>query len=496
MRSLSHPDKTWESRRWWVLFPGALVLGGVTTILARQPLAFAALAGVAVYAGLAFASFRKPLVFVLVFLASLVVLPPFYFARLGSTPVYIPVLLAPMGWAVLLSRLAAFRVRTDDVGRGLMIFLWSLALSIPFAFYFSGVTIGAESVLRWFLLAQTVLVYFLIRSEAGRAETFLQRWLIPALLVAGVAAALYGVVDFYWPVPLPHPAADQYIWVRSGVLRRAQGVLYEASSFGNLCGFFLVVVSGGFFAREEGLLGFRRPWLLSAVGIFTLAIFLAFSRSVWASVLVAISIFVLLYRRVRISRILGFFLVTGACFGLILVYSAELWNYFLSARVGNLTLLLADPNLASSGRLDTWFRVLSLLQSHPQYLLFGVGYKTLPFTRLFHKEIITDNGFLNLLLETGVLGLAGFLVFSAAVFRKFLGLARQSDGVPRFWSALMFSFWCGEWVQMLAVDAYTFWRNMIVFVALMAIGLNLAEGREGSRTDGSPMTEPPRIGTP
>ena len=107
-----------------------------------------------------------------------------------------------------------------------------------------------------------------------------------------------------------------------------------------------------------------------------------------------------------------------------------------------------------------------------------MGYKTLPYTRLFHEEIITDNGYLSLLLETGIIGCGSLLLLCGAILRTFLRLARRSSGALRFWSTLLFSIWCGEMVQMLAADAHTYWRNMVLFFAMMAFTLNRAE-REG-----------------
>jgi hypothetical protein len=36
--------------------------------------------------------------------------------------------------------------------------------------------------------------------------------------------------------------------------------------------------------------------------------------------------------------------------------------------------------------------------------------------------------------------------------------------------------WCGELVQLMAVDAYTFWRNISILTALVALTMNRAEG--------------------
>ena len=108
----------------------------------------------------------------------------------------------------------------------------------------------------------------------------------------------------------------------------------------------------------------------------------------------------------------------------------------------------------------------------------GVGYKTLPFTRLFGQEIITDNGFLNLLLETGILGLGGFLIFLISTLKSFWRLSRSANPLISFWATLLFAFWCGQSVQLLVADAYTYWRNMVVYVCLMGMVMNWAERDE------------------
>jgi hypothetical protein len=115
------------------------------------------------------------------------------------------------------------------------------------------------------------------------------------------------------------------------------------------------------------------------------------------------------------------------------------------------------------------------MRDNPQYLFFGVGYKTLTVTRLFHGEIITDNGYLSLLLETGIAGLAGFLLFSISILTVFFRLAHSAHRSTAFWATVLFSIWCGELVLLLAADAYTYWRNISIFAAMAALTLALAE---------------------
>ncbi len=461
--------------RWLALCLLALAVGWTASQLAARPILLLAVAGVCLYLLFAAASFRQPLIFVIVFLVVLITVPPFYFPSAAETPLYISSVLLPIGLAILVARFPDFDFRFDAVAKGLALFLAATGLSLPFAWWLSGEAIGNQSLLRWLMLAQTIPIYILVRGGGGAGERRADHYLVPILLVAAFASAGYGIFDFYWPVPLPHPAADQFIWLQAAIVRRAQGFFYEAGNFANMCGFFLVIASAAVMARQERALRIRRPWLLLLIAIFSLAVFVSFTRSAWACVVVSLLVFTAVSRDVKLRGALLFFVALGIPLAALWHYSPELWNYLVSARVGNLTQVLVDPNLASSGRFDTWAKVLSIVGDHPQYLLFGVGYKTLPFTRLFHEEIVTDNGFLNLLLETGIVGLAGFMIFSAAVFKTFLGLVRRSRGTVAFWCALLFSFWCGEWVQMMAVDAYTYWRNMVVFLAIMAFTLNHAE---------------------
>lgn len=462
---------------WPTMTLGCVALSvGLCVALAPSLLTSIAVAtGCFAYVAFAYVSIRRPMVFIMVFLLVLELFPPLFFSTLGETPVYLSTILVPVGLAIFIVRFPEFNFRLDLVAKGLLIFVTGLGVSLPFAAWLSAPDVALASVLRWLLLGQACLIYVLIRNAASLEESGLERRLFGVLLAGAVISAAYGIFDFVWPVPLPHPAADQFIWLRGAVLRRAQGVFYESSNFGNFCGFFLAASSAAFLARGRRVINVSRPFLLLIIAVLGLAVLVAFSRSTWASLLTTLLVFVAVSGRVKPRRAGVFLLALASPILGLWIYSPELWDYLVSSRVGYLTQILADPNLASSGRFETWQRMLAILQDYPQYLVFGVGYKTLPYTHLFHSSLIPDNGYLSLLLETGIIGLGSFLVFSFLVLKTFLGLARQRAGSLGFFSALLFSFWCGECVQLLAADAYTYWRNMVVFTALMALTLNQAE---------------------
>jgi O-antigen ligase len=452
-----------------IVVMGALVLLGSTSrwsLLLLGAIAYLLFAAVAV---------KEPLTFAVTFLLVLEIFPPFFFEQTGHTPVFPSFFLLPIGAAIVVCRLRDLRFSGDSVANSLAIFLMGIAFSLPFAWWLSGAEAGADSLSRWLLLLQMVFIYCLVRGSARATATRCERWAFRLLLAGAVLSATYGIVDFVWPVPFRHPAADQFIWLGTVVLRRAQGVFYESSNFANFCGFFLVITSAALLARKERVLGIHRAAVIASVTILSLAVLVAFSRSTWASVFIALVVFASITGNVKVRRGAVFLLVLAVPLCLLWKLSPGLWNYLLDARVGRLAEIFTSPNVATSGRFDTWGRVLSILADNPQYLAFGIGYKTLTFTRLFHGEIIVDNGYLSLLLETGFVGLTGFFIFSRTMLKSFFKLAHSRDQALAFWSAALFSLWCGQLVQMLAVDAYTFWRNMVIFAALAAFTLNRAE---------------------
>ena len=482
---MNQPIASFSQNSIWLMIAAtvAVTVGLIGAVSGASPELIAVAIALSVYVLFAMAAVREPLIFVLVFLLVLVLFPPLYFASSGDNPIYISFFLLPIAVMIVLTRFPDIHFSWDPVAKGLMLFLGTTAVSLPFAWWLSGSEVAKEGFSRWILLSQTSLVYYLIRGCSRREATRTERRMFQILFLGAVLTAAYGIVDFVWPIPLSqHPPAEQFIWLNSTVLRRAQGVFYESSNFANLCGFFLVAASTSFLSRKERYLGVHRAFLAFFLSVLSLAILVAFSRSTWISVISAVLVSILVSRSVRIRRGALVLLVVTVPVIALWSYSAELWNYLVSARVGLLTDIFADPNAATSGRFDTWIRVFSIMREHPQYLIFGIGYKTLPVTRLFHEEIITDNGYLSLLLETGLSGLAGFSMFSYSILKTFFRLAHSANERLAFWSSVLFSIWCGELVQLLAADAFTYWRNMVVLAALMALTVNLAEREERARS--------------
>jgi O-antigen ligase len=113
-------------------------------------------------------------------------------------------------------------------------------------------------------------------------------------------------------------------------------------------------------------------------------------------------------------------------------------------------------------------------------LLFGVGFKTLPYGGLTGEPLIADNMYISMLAETGIFGLTAMLFFQGAILTDAYRASRSSDHAASFLGAWFFCFWIGQLLQMFSVDALTYWRVLPLYFAILGLAV-----RERDRYDRS-----------
>jgi O-antigen ligase len=126
------------------------------------------------------------------------------------------------------------------------------------------------------------------------------------------------------------------------------------------------------------------------------------------------------------------------------------------------------PDAVLSGRISSWRVIGDFLLQQPWHLVFGIGYKTLPYTDLVGHGLVADNTWLGLLIETGLVGLGVFVLLNGAILRTALRAARSEKARASFFGGWMFCFWCGELVQMLSGDLITYWRVLPLYFWVLA----------------------------
>lgn len=403
----------------------------------------------------------------LVFFAAALLLPPLPFGWGDSGP-HPAVLFLVFGLLAGVWTFGLWRPRSTPLSRALTLFFLLLLASSAEAFLYSGAKVGAGSLVRVLLFGISVYVFFYTTyapAAAGGAERLVRR-----LYWIAVAAAVFACVDFYFQFPAPAGFGAQYVWLRSGMYRRAQGLFYEASTLGNFCAFFLVMIAAALLSRKAPV---SRRGLLAGGAVFAPALVLSYSRGSLLNLLVALAVLVWLHRdRIRLGRFLAVLAASGFA-GLLALrfllpgFTAAYWMR-LSTSV---EYAFAETEGLLSGRVSSWRAVLGFLSEHPWHGLFGIGYKTLPYSEYFGRTIITDNMYLSLLAETGVLGVAALIWLCISILRAARAAAASPDQTRRFFGSWIYAFWAGQIVQMFTGDLLTYWRVLPLYFWVLAVAV-------------------------
>jgi O-antigen ligase len=417
---------------------------------------------------------RASLLYLFIIIAATLIIPPLYPSALGGEiPIYASSLLFLILVIIALFRSELLDLTWDSIGEAGLTLLFAMALSLPFGYWLSGVQVGIQSSLRFLLIVQPWFLYFWIHSRNVREEQL--STFIRFLLAVGALAVIYGILDFYVPFQFSHPFADQYIYLQGVMIRRAQGLFYEAISFGNICAFFLSLTLLHLYGIRKAAPLPELAMLLVFVGVFCTGLFLAYSRGSWLNVLVTAGVFLFFQRELRFRRVAGLLALLAILIFLLYQVSPNIVTHFFEWRLGNLLEFWNDPAFATSGRWETWERLFAFFANHPWLLVFGIGYKSLPNTDLFGFNVIADNGFLSAAFETGLIGLIAFLNLNWVIFRSLHRTSQHRNSTIRRYAAFLFAFWCGEMVQMVTGDLFTYWRNLVVYLALISLVQRLSQ---------------------
>lgn len=422
--------------------------------------------------GLAGWMLRSPSRWVAVFIVTVLLAPPLPLP-LGDSGPHPAVLVAALGLAIGLCQWRQWRLRAEFLSAAMVAYLAVLTASVGFAAFYSGLEIAAGSLARVGLFAISVYLFFDVSggpAAASRTDP------VRLLFWTGLAAAAFACLDFYLQLPAPAGFGPQFVWLESGVYRRAQGLFYEASTLGNFCAFLLVMIAATLLWNEQAG-AVKRAWLAAGAVLFFVTLMLTYSRASLVNLAVALGALALCVRgRLRLLRLgLALPLLLGAAAWTaqaLLPEFAWAWKARLAASA---EYLLSGAEGVLSGRLASWRALGTFLWERPWHLIFGVGYKTLPYSDFTGRPVIADNAYLSALVETGIVGLAALVALNIAILRACWRSARHADAERSFLGAWMFSFWAGQMVQMLSGDLLTYWRVLPVYFWVLALAVSRRE---------------------
>jgi len=151
--------------------------------------------------------------------------------------------------------------------------------------------------------------------------------------------------------------------------------------------------------------------------------------------------------------------------------SANYWGRL----VGSFSFFDHSPDQVLSGRLGHWQILYDFLAREPWHAVFGIGYKTLPYSNFVGDKVIADNTYLGLLVETGIVGLAAFIGLNIVILRTGWMARRSRRPQTQFFGEWIFCFWCGQLVQMLSGDLITYWRVLPVYFWVLGTAARLTQ---------------------
>ena len=449
----------------WIFISLGIGVYAALVAAAPSPATAAVLAAPLALAAVAWWTLAKPHRWTALFIASAILLPPLPIS-LGDSGPHPSLLFAALGMFAGVLYLRDWRITAGPLERALVCLFSILLASAGLAALYSGAELAIQTLARVLLFGIGVYLFFFtayVRSDG--AAPFIRPLFYAAMLSAAIAC-----VDFYYQLPAPAGFGPQFVWLDTGTYyRRAQGIFYEASTLGNFCAFFLVMIAVAF-TRPHKQTFVPRSALLAGGLLLSAALLFSYSRSSIINLLVALAALACIDRgRIpwrRAVPLLGFSVAAGAAASF--YFLPQLVETAWMRLSGSVVYFFDYGEAIFSGRFESWRLLVQFLTDHPWHAIFGIGYKTLPYSDYIGQTVIGDNMYLSMLIETGIIGLAALLWLHVAVLRTSWRAARSASPTASFLGTWVFCFWAGQILQMFSADLLTYWRVLPVYFLVLA----------------------------
>jgi len=343
-----------------------------------------------------------------------------------------------------------------------MLSLWNA--TDPFLSY------GLPELVKW---AEMGLILWLV---AERADAHRLPWLVAGVVAIGVFQAAVGLYQFGLRGEGP-----EHFLIPGTPFYRAYGTFEQPNPYAGTMGMLLALTVGiggaRFFSRPA-----RREWpglilLAAAGGLMAAALIASWSRGAWIGFAAAAGAIALaLPRRARWGILLAgvlvvLFLALYAAGLLPARVVARLTDFAADLRIQDVRGVgISSANYAVIERLAHWQSALEMWRYH---FWTGVGFggyePAYPAFALINWPIAlghAHNIYLNLLAETGLIGLSVYLLFWGLVFGWTWRATRRADGLARGVAIGLL----GAWTQL---TVHHFFDNLYVNNVHLLIGLFL-----------------------
>ncbi|MBR5871804.1 MAG: O-antigen ligase family protein [Clostridia bacterium] len=318
--------------------------------------------------------------------------------------------------------------------------------------------------------------YFLVVNLIRSSE-----WLIRcyyAVLSAAIIVALYGIYQNFF-------GGAATTWLDTTMFKDISGRVVSTFENPNVLAEYLIMILpisiAGFLTAKSAS---QRLLFLFMAGILGGCLVFTWSRGAWLGFLIAMMLFLLMYsKKFLVIGLLGIPAIPLLPF----ILPASITNRFLS--IGNL------GDTSTSYRVHIWEGTFNMLEDH---FLGGIGIGVNVFQKVYPRYALSaieaaphsHNLYLQILVETGILGLFLFMVFLLIFVRyNFTFFTKYLPQKTRLFCAALF---CGILAVLAQGMTDYIWYNYRVYLIFwLLIGLTVATARtaQAENRDAIPQNE-------
>lgn len=342
-----------------------------------------------------------------------------------------------------------FKFKFDGLGFFIIVFI-AVYLVAGFTSF-----VPAKSLSIWMIYFVFTAMYFVIINTAN-TEKLLNN-MLTVFVISGFLVCLYGLAQYVFGWDTNQAWMDEEMF--TDIKMRIYSTLGNPNVFGEYILLVLPVSVGLMWTRKNAAAKITYAGI--SVVMFA-ALILTFSRGCWLGLLFAAAIFITF----AAGKLWGLGLIALPVLPMVLPDS--IINRFTS--IGNM------EDSSTSYRVYIWMGTLAMIKD---FWLSGIGMGQEAFTQVYpfysYNGIVaphSHNLFLQILVESGVVGIAVFLIIVALFLRRIMTgyqFGGKGDGLSTVMTAVAAGV-CGFLLQGMFDNCFYNYRVMLVFWCVIALG--------------------------
>lgn len=355
-----------------------------------------------------------------------------------------------------------FKFKFDGIGFFIIIFLGVYAVAAVTSF----AMMNSFSI--WAIYFVFISMYFVIINTVNTKKLLMN--LLTVFVLSGFLVCLYGVAQYVFGWDTAQAWMDEEMF--SDIKMRIYSTLGNPNVLGEYILLVLPASVGLMWVNKR----FEAKVVYAAVSALMFgALILTFSRGCWIGIMAAAAIFITF----AAGKLWGLGLIALPIIPMILPQS--IINRFSS--IGNM------EDSSTSYRVYIWMGTLAMIKD---FWLSGIGMGQKAFTQVYpfysYNGIVaphSHNLFLQILVESGIVGIAVFLIIAVLFLRRVMTgyqAGGKGDSLSTIMTALSAGV-CGFLLQGMFDNCFYNYRVMLVFWCVLAMGracVYVAEQKRGT----------------